>query len=192
MRIELDMPVEVQQVSAEALADGKFDSHVVIIDARLLSVANSPSLKTLVVQSGGRTFNAQLYLRDSEPSLPPLEPGSLLRLTGISSTQVNPNALYLLLNQETVGFRLLIRSPEDIQVLKPASWWNVRHSAIVLGILLCAVLVCFTWVEVLRGRVLHQAAELQRAMEKARAVHDLTRAMKDVTLRKDFTSRVDV
>lgn len=187
-----DMPSEVQQVTAEALANGTFDSHLVSIDARLLSVANSPSLKTLVVQSGGRTFNAQLYLRDSGVSLPALDPGSILRLTGISSTQVNPNALYLLLNQETVGFRLLIRSPEDIQVIKAASWWNVPHTTIVLGILLGLVIACFAWVDILRRRVLHQTNQLQRAMEKARAVHDLTRAMQDVTLRKDFTSRVEV
>lgn len=47
-------------------------------------------------------------------------------------------------------------------------------------------------VNALDKRVLRQTAELKRATEKAKAVHDLTSAMQEVTLRKDFTGKVSV
>lgn len=102
-------------------------------------MVNFVSSKTLVLESGGRTFNAQLYLSDAASALPPLEEGSMLRLTGIGSSQVDPKTIYLLLVQDP-GFRLIIRSPQDIHVLQAASWWNFRHTALVLGALLTAML----------------------------------------------------
>ena len=104
---------------------------------------------------------------------PGLEEGSILRLTGIASSQVNPKALFLVIVQDP-EFRLIIRSPQDIKILKTGSWWNFRHTAVVLATLLTAVLASFVWVNMLRKRVLRQAAELKRATEKAKAVHDLT------------------
>jgi hypothetical protein len=44
-----DSPVQVQPVTAEALVGGQFDSQLVAIDARLLSIENSINTKTLVL-----------------------------------------------------------------------------------------------------------------------------------------------
>jgi len=186
-----DTASEVEAIASDSVAQGKYDSRLVTIDGRLLSVQTSASTKTLVMESNGRTFDAQLFLLDGSANLPGLEEGSILRLTGIASSQVDPKALFLVIVQDP-KFRLIIRSPQDIKILKTGSWWNFRHTAVVLATLLTAVLASFVWVNMLRKRVLRQAAELKRATEKAKAVHDLTGAMQDVTLRKDFTAKVSV
>jgi len=183
-----DTASEVEAIASDSVAHGKYDSRLVTIDGRLLSVQTSASTKTLVMESNGRTFDAQLFLLDGSANLPGLEEGSILRLTGIASSQVDPKALFLVIVQDP-KFRLIIRSPQDIKILKTGSWWNFRHTAVVLATLLTAVLASFVWVNMLRKRVLRQAAELKRATEKAKAVHDLTGAMQDVTLRKDFTAK---
>jgi diguanylate cyclase (GGDEF)-like protein len=186
-----DVASAAQPVTAESLVAGKYDSRLVTTEGRLLSVMSSPGARTLVLQSGSHTFNAQLYVRDAGVSPSALELGSVLRLTGISSSQVDPQSLFTL-NVYDPGFRIMIRSPQDIQVLKRASWWNVQHTALVLGALLAAVLATLIWGAKLRQRVRSQTVALRQAREKAQAVRDLTTAMQEVSLRKDFTARVSV
>ncbi len=186
-----DVASEAQPVTADSLVDGKYDSRLVTTEGRLLSVMSAPGARTLVLQSGSHTFNAQLYVPDAGVSLSTLELGSVLRLTGISSAQVDPQSLYLF-NVYDPGFRIMIRSPQDIEVLKRASWWNVQHTALVLGALLAAVLATLAWTAKLRRRVRSQTMALRQAQEKARAVHDLTTAMQEVSSKKDFTARVSV
>jgi signal transduction histidine kinase/CheY-like chemotaxis protein len=186
------VPVDAQPVTVQSVVGGTFDSQLVTIDGRLVSVVNSLNSQSLVLRSGGRAFEAELYKLDSEQPTLALQEGSILRLTGIASAEVAPSTVYLLVAQEPVGFKVVIRSPRDIQVLHPASWWNVEHTMLVLGILLATVLAALAWGARLRRRVRRQTEALRLARDKAKAVHDLTTAMQEVSLRKDFTAQVSL
>ncbi|HZP17497.1 MAG TPA: EAL domain-containing protein [Terriglobales bacterium] len=188
--VRSNVPVGPERISPESAVDGRFDSHLVTIEGRLLSAVHSLSGRTLVLYSEGRTFNAQLLSRESSGQSPPLQEGSVLRLTGICSAQINMSTTYLLLSQEPVGFRLVVRSPGDIEVLQAASWWTASRTLTALAILTTATCITFGWVGVLRRRVWRQMKELERATEKTRAIRDLAAAMQDVALRKDFTAQV--
>ena len=190
--VKAGAPVEPQPVTLQSVADGSFDSRLVTLEGRLLSVVNSLHSESLVLQSGGRTFEAELYKLNSGQPAVALQEGSILRLTGIGSSQVAPSTAYLLVAQEPVGFKLVIRSPRDIKVLQPASWWNAQHTVLVLGALLTVVLATLAWGARLRQRVRSQATALRDARDKARAVHALTTAMQEVSLKQDFTARVSV
>jgi diguanylate cyclase (GGDEF)-like protein len=122
--------------------------------------------------------------------MPQFELGSVLRLTGICSAQADPETAYLLIAKEPVGFKLVVRSPEDIQVVKRASWWSIRHTLLLLSALMVTKLTSIVWVTRLRRRVQKQNAALREAGEKSRALHALTSAMQEVRTREDFSARV--
>jgi len=187
------LPVAPKTVIAESAAQGQCDSQLVTVDGRLLSVVDTLNEKNLVLQAGMRTFNASLDTVDSAPSLSELKEGSVLRLTGVCSVQVNPNKLYhLLLNQEPLGFRILLRSARDVSVLKQASWWTGRHALFVLGLFSIAILAALGQVTILRRRVRRQTTALRKAKAKAQAISDLVGTMQEVTEQEDFAARVSV
>jgi diguanylate cyclase (GGDEF)-like protein len=187
-----DAPVTVQQVKAESLAGGQFDSQLVSIEGRLLSVVNSTDSRTLILRSGGTVFDAVLYVLDSGESLPVIQEGSVLRLTGICSADLNRSTAYMLITKDTVGFKVVIRSTKDIEVLRPAPWWNARHMVLVLSVLSTVLFASFAWVNALRRRIRRQSEALESARAKTNAIHQLTTAMQEVTRQKQFTSRVSV
>jgi diguanylate cyclase (GGDEF)-like protein len=188
--LDHNFPVDVRKVTSETATGGLFDSQIVSIQGTLLSVFNSIDSKTLVVRSEGRTFNAVLDLTKSDQSAPPLQEGSVLRLTGICTAQLKRSSVYMLITKDPVGFTLAIRSPRDIEILKSASWWNLRHITAMFGLLVAVAFVGVGWIALLRRRIRTQRAALQHANEKTNAIRQLTNAMGEVTSQRRFTSRV--
>jgi diguanylate cyclase (GGDEF)-like protein len=181
-----------QPVTADMMSDGHFDSQLVSVDATLLGIEMSAGPRTLSVTSGGHTFQAVLYLTDTgQPFFPPQD-GSLLRLTGICSVEVGRGNTDNLLNKDPVSFKLMIRSPSDIQVLRGGSWWTLRHSSALLGILVLVVLLSAVRIVVLLRRIEGKNEELRRASKKDSAIHQLVGAMQEVRVKKEFTSRVSL
>src|ERR1051326_6517429 len=153
-------------INAEQGLEGQYDSQLVTIDGRLLSIVDSAHGKRFVLQAGPAIFNAELDAEDAS-QLKPLFEGSTLRLTGVCLARIERDKLYLLLHQSPGSFRLLLRSPADLQVLRPASWWTLQHIIAVFGILFAVILATIIWVAVLQKRVRNQQLALQRASEKA-------------------------
>jgi signal transduction histidine kinase len=77
---------------------------------------------------------------------------------------------------------LLLRSPDDVGVLRAAPWWNPRHALLVVSALAGAALLTLAWAATLRRRVRAQSAviwetvkretELQERQRMARELHD--------------------
>lgn len=181
--------VEVKPITLDWNATATSDSRLVTVDGRVLSVINALTKKTLVLDSGGRVFDAQLYIRPLE-NIPLLQEGAIVRLTGISASQTDTPSSYLLDPYADPGVRILLRSPQDIRILKPAPWWNLRHTVFFLSTLLGVILASFAALSAMRRRMLKQQIELRQASKKAQAIQDLTSAMQEVTREKRFTSRV--
>ena len=81
--------------------------------------------------------------------MPPLEIGSLLEVTGVCSVQANEQG-------DPLGFRINLRSPHDIVVLRTPPWWTATRAFSVLGLAILAGLLSLVWVYVLRRRVFRQ------------------------------------
>ena len=184
--------VQAKTATPQHLSRGQFDSQLVSIAGHVLSVVDTLDGKILILQSGAVTFNARLEAPDSSGPVPELQEGSFVQLTGVCSAQVDPGKLYLLVLQDPVGFTLLLRSRQDVQVLEPPSWWTVQHALTVLGMVLAIMFVVLIWGTHLRRRVHMQTEALRTATQKEMAVRDLANAMQEVTLNKDFRARVPV
>ena len=163
-------------ITPEEALTGKFSNRLVTIEARLLShVANSAE-RRMILQAGNFTFDAELGTGGKGgPEFGALRDGSVVRLTGICSVQVDRSKQYL--SNYTIpdlsSFHILLRTPDDIQVLRNASWWTLERALGAVAALLLTVATVVIWVVVLRRKVRSQTAELVRA-EKLAALGRLT------------------
>jgi signal transduction histidine kinase/CheY-like chemotaxis protein len=147
--------------------DTRLDNRLVQIDARLLRVVNSAHGKTLMLESGAQTFNAQIDDDNSLRSFEALRPGSLLRLTGIFQVQISTDQVDRAEEFDPDTFVLILRNLDDIRVLKNAPWWTQERILYILGVLLFVVGFASVWVTMLRRQVRLQTAALRQAMDAA-------------------------
>ena len=178
--------------TVESILQGQYDSQLISIEGKLLAAIDGPSGKSLLLQSGLHTFVAELKTNDWGTKAWPPKEGSVLRLTGICSAQVDPDKLYKLLQQHPESFKILLRSPSDVAVLKAAPYWNLEHAFLVLVTFALAILLALLRVIVLRKRVRAQKLALLKAAETARAIEDLSNAMLKVSRSQEFNTAVSV
>lgn len=181
--------VTPQFTSATVIPHGNYDSQLVTIEGRLLAMVSGSDSIDLLLQSGLQTFTAELDLSHAAGELSDLRPGSILRLTGVASAQIDPNNVYQLLHLEPVGFKLLLRSSQDVKVIRAAPFWNSGRTLALLSLL---ILVILAWVAVLRRRVARQRIALEKASQTAQAIHDLSAAMEKVSAEQKFDAKVSV
>jgi signal transduction histidine kinase len=92
-----------------------------------------------------------------------------------------------------------VRSADDVQVLRAASWWNLRHTLWVLGITAGALLFVLAWVAVLGRRLREQMAVVRQKLRSgavleernriARELHDtLEQELVGITMQLDLAS----
>jgi diguanylate cyclase (GGDEF)-like protein len=178
--------------TVESILQGQYDSQLVSIEGKLLAAIDGASGKSLLMQSGIHTFTAELNATDFGVGNWSPKEGSVLRLTGICSAQVDPTKLYLFLQQHPVGFKILLRSPSDVTVIRAAPFWNLQHAFLVLVTLALAILAALVRVGTLRERVRAQTLALQKAAETTQAIQDLSAAITEVSTEQRFNAKVSV
>jgi len=160
-------------ISPQDALSGKFNNQLVAIEGRLLShVANSKNQEVLVLQNGNIAFNAQLDGGKYAPKLDGLRDGSTVQVTGICAVQTDPSKVEFNDTRVPQSFHLLLRSPDDIQVLRGASWWTPDRGLWAVAVLVLIIAVAVIWVVALRIQVRARTDELVRA-EKLAALGQL-------------------
>ena len=167
----------------------------VMVEAELLQAAQDQSQPALVMQSGGQVFLAKLARDGTGQSLPRIEEGSLLRLTGICFNDVDrqierrpfrdqPNKF-----ARTATFRLLLDSPEDIVVAQPPPWWTIQRLAGVVAMLLAVLCAAGLWVALLRRKITAQTAIIRERSAREAVYDERTRIARELhdTLEQEIT-----
>ena len=156
--------------AAQAL-DGKYDGQLVQVEGTLLDRTLRPGSLLLSLQSGSAQFTAELHTR----GVPPMpEPGSLLRVSGICSVLVDDS-------RDAVTprtFQILLRSPADLVVLRPAPWLTFERLLPIFGITVAFASVALVWATRLRRRVKAQTENLElKTAQLEKAHQQATRAL---------------
>ena len=157
-------PIPVRTTPEEALQ--KMQDRLVSLEARLTAVSLLPHQRVLMLRQGNTLFTA--ILDDHSASLRPvsLREGSLLRVTGICLVERDISG-----GQTTAGgveqttFKIQLRSPEDVEVLKYPPWLTVDRALSILGILAAAIAGALGWVTILRRRVRGQTEIIRTTLE---------------------------
>jgi two-component system, cell cycle sensor histidine kinase and response regulator CckA len=158
-------PVASEPITATQGMTGDYDAKLVQIDARLVDLDLSEKTPTLMLSSDGILFSAALV--GSPRGTLAWKPGSDLRLTGVFSVQVDTTRITPGdWRPQVVGFRILLRSPQDVVLIKSPSWWTPLHAISLVGAVTLAVFVVLAWVIVLRKRVRQQTRTIRHQLRQ--------------------------
>lgn len=178
--------VEAVPVSVAELGSGDFDGALVRVDATLLHIARPAIGALMVLQSGGRTFEARFATQAAESELKSIPEQSRVRLSGVVVCQGAPDSYDRKASldrrdlTQAVSFELLLPSVRTVEVLSKPDWWNQTRITIALGGLGCLALATLAWVLTLRVRVgilteINSAQRVREATfeERARVAREL-------------------
>jgi signal transduction histidine kinase len=153
------------RVPAGAVMRADNDAELVRVDARLLGFLWTPSERVLVLKSstGETAFEAALDTSHDAATLDEIRAGSAVTVTGVYSYQAGPPP----------GFRLILRTPDDIVVTASAPWWTPRHTAVLVVILVFGFAAALVIVRTMTARERREyQAVLSERTRVARELHD--------------------
>jgi PAS domain S-box-containing protein len=145
-------------VMPEEIMKGIHDSMLVRLDAILVGRSQHAGRPVLTLQAGAQTFEAEAWFPEGSSMVRQLIEGSRLKLTGICLIQSDEARVPL-------GFRLLLRSPEDIVVLHKPSWWTASRLSAMLAAFAALIGLSLAWVTALRRRVEKQTEIIRTTLE---------------------------
>ena len=168
----------------------------------ILDASSGPDGGTLLLQCGAVRLTAKLGL----PAIIPqdcLEPGSYVKLTGISVLQPDRMRQIKDLGLLTAeSLTLLLRSPADIEILQAAPWWTLQKALVTLGWVSLLALLIGVWTTVLRRKVAQQTAIIGSKVRRetlhedrlriARELHDtLDQELLGISLHLDAAEKAE-
>lgn len=160
-------PLAPRRIPFSELASGSHPYDLVSVDGEVVTQVQEQTKDVWVISAGGNLFSATLPHPFSllwppparRAAVPVIRPGSRVRVTGVAMLESgNPFA-------GPSGFNILLRSCDDVAVLAPASWLNVRNLLGLVSLLLVLVLAAMGWAALLRRKVHRQTAELAKRIE---------------------------
>jgi signal transduction histidine kinase len=171
----------------------QFDGAVVTTDAKLVNRQQQGDGLLLMLQHGDMFFDATLAAGASAERLLSIPRNSEVQVTGICL--VRSGGLW----QTPESFRLLLRVPQDIVVLKTPSWWNLSHTLWLLAITGGILMAVIVWVVVLGRRLQEQMAIIRQKIRSgavleernriAREIHDtLEQELAGITMQLDLAT----
>jgi len=133
--------------------------------------------QVLVLQADGMLLNAHLTETEEKRPLPFLRNGSRLQLTGICLIQ-EANQIASLV--KPASFRILLRSSDDVLVIKNPSFLTLRNTLWLLGLMALIVIAGSAWVIVLRRRVRDQTEIIRQKWEREVVLEERNRIARDL------------
>ncbi len=156
---------------------GAHHSDLVQLQGELAGERPWVSGSALMIVAEGQRFRAELPAGVQPP--PGVQTNDWLRVSGICLNDPLPSGAA---PEIASDFRLLLRSPSDLAILRPAPWWTPGRIAAAIGSLLAVTAGVTVWGLLLRRRVAAQTAVIQEKLERevvweernriARELHD--------------------
>ena len=160
---------QASTISASDALQGKYDARLVAIEGTVIGEDRSAPDPTIVLSAGEFIFSAVLPRESGPRPLGSLQAGSKVRLLGICSAQSDAARTDAGEGFSIAkSFRILLRSPEDVIMLQPPSWWSAAHTLRVLAVALAATLLTLFLVVILELRVRQQTQTIRDSEERFR------------------------
>lgn len=159
-----NQPIHPPLITLDEALTGHYDCQLIQVSARLLDRAAHGPEQYLILQASNLIFQASLKQSDGQDSFAKLENGSRVAVTGVC--RVDPGDWSAGENWRAKSFSILLRSPEDVTVLKLPPWWTLKKVLWISSGLAFATLVAFCWVIILRRQVAERTCELEDQIRK--------------------------
>lgn len=170
----LQSPSSLLISSAQALG-GNHSGELVQLEGEIAGLNSDPREPAVLIASGDLVFSAVLPAGTTISDYPRWQNGSKVRVLGICTVITNAQEADQRRGEEDyVGFRILMRSPEDLTILRGPSWWTPLHTILALSVALVTTLGALGWAIFLHRRVRQQTGMIQESERQYRhlAYHD--------------------
>lgn len=160
-------PAEIVAENAAALRSGQiagsggYDGCLIRCRAVVDAVNSLPEGAVVLLSDKGTSLAAELPHGASAAGLVArLAPGSEVKLTGIVQLDIAAPMVggLTVAHPALERLSLIVRSPDDIVVLRSPPWWTPRRLAVATGMLAAVSAAAIGWVAVLRREVTRQTA----------------------------------
>ena len=131
-------------VTPDGALGGLQDCRLVAIEGRLLEVAYNDNETLLLLEANDTIFSAHLEAANARTLVGSLQNGSRLRVTGVCRIEVG-DRWQAGPAWRAKSFRILMRSPVDVEVIKLPPWWTLPRLLWTVGLLTAAVLAALVW-----------------------------------------------
>jgi signal transduction histidine kinase len=152
----------------------EFDGAVITTEAKLLNRQPQPDGLRLLLQHDDVDFDATLPPGIPRDRLLSIPLNSEVLVVGICL--VRSGGLW----QVPQSFRLLLRLPQDVIVLRAPSWWNLPHTLWLLGITASVLLTVVAWVVVLGRRLREQMAIIRQKLRNSAVLEERNRIAREL------------
>ena len=157
-------------VTPTDLSTGKFNYNFVSTEGKLLRSVREPFREVLLLQDQSSLLLVELAEPEQLNALLSLQEGSTIRVSGISVLDIT--GTWNAGGGSLIRYRVLLRSPGDVRLIEPPSWWSKTHIVYIAGVL--AVLALIFFFMVVYGRM--EGWRLQVVLEErerlANEIHD--------------------
>jgi signal transduction histidine kinase len=154
------------------LASGSFNNILVSTEGRLVRRVQEPLREVLLLQANSTLLQAELAESENSSELRDLKEGSTIRISGICVLDISGTWGTGGAYASTIRYKVLLRSPGDVQVIQPASWWTTPHVIYLAAFLGVLVLVFFGLVVYGRMEGWRLQAVLEERERLANDIHD--------------------
>jgi signal transduction histidine kinase/ActR/RegA family two-component response regulator len=167
------LPVSPHVLTVQQALSGEHDSELVQIRAEVIGQHAGTGEPKLIGSDGNSAFPMILPARAGVNSRPIAKQGSEIEATGICSLLVDPTETKFNAGPLKVeSFRILLRSPADVVILKSPPWLTQGRAFELLGVLAALAISVACWGVILRRRVRQQTEVIRRQLDEAAALQD--------------------
>jgi signal transduction histidine kinase/DNA-binding response OmpR family regulator len=165
----VQQPVPAVPVTADQALRGDHDAGLVELSGQLIGQDETASDPNILLSSGKYVFSAVLPAQSGSRRLVAWEKGTTFKIVGICSVKGGTDKAGTPGEGFSVPetFRILLRSPQDVVVIKRPSWWTPSHAIATLGVAAVFTLLVLAWLIVLRKRVQEQTGTIRQQLEEA-------------------------
>jgi signal transduction histidine kinase/ActR/RegA family two-component response regulator len=153
-------------VTAEEAMSGDHDAELVVLEGQLIGQDESASDPTIVLSSGKHVFSVVLPAQSQAKGWAAWKKGTVFEITGICSVKDGTSKTGGQRSFSVRSFQVLLRSAQDVVVIKSPSWWTPTHAVAALGIVGVLALLVLAWVFVLRKRVHEQTLTIRQQLQE--------------------------
>ena len=142
---------EPDRIDLDETLKGTHDCRLVRLEANLLDRTQRGREQFLVLETGGFIFHGYLGQNESGVGFAHAQNGSAVAVTGVCLIE-RGSGWIAGEGWRANSFRLLLRSPRDVVVLKAPPWWTQVNLLLTVGILSVVVLAGLVLIDILRRR----------------------------------------
>ena len=164
-------PVKPVAIGLDEALSGTYDCRLVRITAKVLEHTQRGREQFIVLEKDSFIFQAFLVQEAGDTGFSRAQIGSEIAIVGICLIE-RGSSWRAGEGWRAKSFRILLRAPADVVLLRSPPWWNVRRVLWMAAALGLIALAASAWVAVLRRRVRQQTEIIQERLQREAALKD--------------------